>query len=76
VSEQARCETCAFAQSESAEQLFCRRFPPQMLALPVQHQLTRQVQIQAASAFPTVHKLAWCGEWKDGKKAVPLTVAS
>lgn len=43
----------------------CRRYPPQMVAWPIDNQ--RPEQLFPCPTFPTVNALTdWCGEWTSG----------
>ena len=56
------CASCAYREEGPAGQLFCHRFPAQIIALP--QQTLTGMQIVPAAAFPSVAALAWCGEHK------------
>jgi hypothetical protein len=65
------CERCNYSHREEAtagkpaQELFCRRFPPQLVALPMRSAIAGAgVGFAPASGFPTVHPQAWCGEFR------------
>ena len=62
-----RCENCTHAR-EVQQQLFCCRFPPQVVALPIINQITQQAAITPQAKFPAVEPAAWCGEYVEGIK--------
>lgn len=44
---------------------FCCRMPPQIIALPIQHPISREVAVTPATMFPAVEDGAWCGEFRE-----------
>lgn len=64
------CSDCKFklANPQDLTQVSCRRFPPQVVALPVQGPM-QQVGIGPVPVYPSVHnKQPACGEYQ--KKVV------
>ncbi len=66
----ASCEACAFSHWESGvpgkpeRELFCRRNPPQVIALPMRSAIAGAgVGFAPAAGFPVVHPQSWCGEF-------------
>jgi len=59
-----RCETCRFNDAG-----FCHRFPPQLGLYPTDNQ--HPIMYDAASCWPTVDPIGWCGEWIWKERAKP-----
>lgn len=59
------CATCRYNHRDDSHkgELFCARFPPQAMPMPIPNQLTGQVQLRILSQFPTVNPTMRCGEY-------------
>lgn len=67
-SDKRACRDCAHARTMQGT-LFCQRFPPQVVALPVRiSQITNEMAILPQARFPAVEAGAWCGEYVEGAK--------
>lgn len=67
------CATCPHFQEANEKGGLCRRYPPQLVALPGQF----VGQVAPTPLFPAVNKDAWCGEHPmAGAIAVSLPIDS
>lgn len=56
------CATCRFSHLSGANDLRCRRYPPQMIFA------VQPMESYPASVFPAVDADHWCGEHGVGKR--------
>lgn len=69
--ERGTCSQCAHAaasKGKDGDELFCRRFPPQLIALPMRSSIAGAgATFAPASGFPTVDPRAFCGEFSQAQ---------
>lgn len=60
------CDHKHIEENPSQKVMQCRRYPPQVIVLMIQNQLSQQVQQNVVSTWPAISEAGHCGDWEEG----------